>query len=113
VVNHDEDILPTVRSAPAAFDTPSFQPLATGPVDFHDRVEKEVEFPRKDDSMSKLYILTPLPGKGQGLIAAQDISKGTRILCESPLLTTAYVSSADQFESSIAGKLSRLAEPQQ
>jgi hypothetical protein len=74
VINLDEDILPIVRSAPVAFDTPSFQPLAPRPMDFNDKPEKEVEFPRKDDATSKLYILTPLLGKGLGLIAAQTAS---------------------------------------
>jgi hypothetical protein len=85
VINHDEDILPIVRSPPVTFDTPSFQLLVPRPMDFDDKPEKEVEFPRKDEATSNLYILMPIPGKGQGLIAAQDISKGTRILSEKPL----------------------------
>jgi len=50
-----------------------------------DKPKKEVEFLRKDDATSKLYILMPLVGKGLGLIAVQDISKGMRILSEKPL----------------------------
>jgi hypothetical protein len=84
VINHDEDIPPIARSPPVAFDTPLFKPLVPGPIDFDDKSKKEVEFPRKDNA-TKLYILTPLPGKGQGLIAVQDISKGTRIISEKPL----------------------------
>lgn len=83
MINNDEDILPIVSSPPVTSDTPSFQPLVPRPKDFDDKPEKEVEFPRKDDATSKLYILTPIPGKGQGLIAVQDISKGTRILSKS------------------------------
>jgi hypothetical protein len=85
VINNDEDILAIVSSLPVTSDTPSFQPLVPRPMDFDDKPEKEVEFPREDDATSKLYILTPIPGKGQGLIAVQDISKGTRILFEKPL----------------------------
>ena len=51
---------------------------------FDDKPE-EVEFPKRDDVTLKLYILTPIPGKGQGLIAVQDIPKGTRILSDKPL----------------------------
>jgi SET domain-containing protein len=51
---------------------------------FDDKPEG-VEFPRKDSATSKLYISTPILGKGQGLIAVQDISKGTRFLSEKPL----------------------------
>jgi hypothetical protein len=84
VINHDEDILPIARSPPVAFHT-SFKPLAPGPIDFDEQPEKDVEIPRKDNATSRLYILTPLPGKGQGLIAVRDISKGTRIISEKPL----------------------------
>lgn len=85
VINHDEDIPLIARSPPVVFDSPLFKPLVPGPIDFDDKPEKEVEFPRKDNATSKLFILTPLPGKGQGLIAVQDISKGTRIISEKPL----------------------------
>lgn len=85
VINHDEDILPIARSPPITFDTPLSKPLIPGSIDFDDKPEKEVQFPRKDNAASKLYILTPLPGKGQGLIAVQDIPKGTRIISEKPL----------------------------
>jgi hypothetical protein len=74
-INQEEDILPIDRPPPVTFDIPL--------LDVDD--EREVEFPRKDDAVSKLCIITPLPGKGQGLIAAQDISKGTRILSDKPL----------------------------
>jgi hypothetical protein len=84
VINHDENILPIARSPPVVFDTP-LKPLVPGPIEFDDKPEKEVEIPRKDNSTPKLYILTSLPGKGQGLIAVQDISKGTRIMSEKPL----------------------------
>jgi hypothetical protein len=84
VINHDEDIPPIARSPPVAFDTPLFKPLVPGLIDFDNKPKKEVEFPRKDNA-TKLYILTPLPGKGQGLIVVQDILKGTRIISEKPL----------------------------
>jgi hypothetical protein len=85
VVNHVENVLLVDRSPPVAFDTPSFQLLVPRPMDFEDRPEKELEFLIKDNATPKLYILTLIPGKGQGLIAVQDISKGTRILSGRPL----------------------------
>lgn len=33
-------------------------------MDFDDKPKKEGEFPRKDDAMLNLYILTPILGKG-------------------------------------------------
>ncbi|KAH6652449.1 hypothetical protein BKA67DRAFT_593897 [Truncatella angustata] len=51
--------------------------------DFDGTPENEVDIPRKDNST--FYILTALPGKGQGLIVVQDIPKGTRIISEKPL----------------------------
>jgi hypothetical protein len=37
---------------------------------------------------SSLYILQDVPGKGKGLVARKNISKGTRILSEQPVITT-------------------------
>jgi hypothetical protein len=64
VINHDEEILSVVRVAPVASETPSLRPLVLRPIDFDDKPEKEVEFPRKYDETSKLYILSPVSGKG-------------------------------------------------
>jgi hypothetical protein len=114
VINKDEDILPIVRSPPIAFDTPSFQPLVPTPMDFDDKLEKELEFPRKNDATSKLYILTPIPGKGQGLIAVQDISKGTRILSEKPLFRIPrYGLEQPDIEKVITSKLNLLSQDDQ
>jgi hypothetical protein len=69
VINHDEDIPPIARSPPVVFNMPLFKPLVPGLIDFDDKPKKEVEFPRNDNVTLKLYILMPLLGKGQGLIA--------------------------------------------
>jgi hypothetical protein len=82
VIDPDKNIPSIARSPPAAFGTP-FKPPAPGPIDFDGTPENEVNIPRKDNST--FYILTALPGKGQGLIAVQDIPKGTRIISEKPL----------------------------
>lgn len=114
MINHDEDILSTVRSPPVAFGTPSFQPLVPRPMDFDDKPEKEVEFPRNDDATSKLYILTPVLGKGQGLIAVQDISKGTRILSEKPLFRIpSFGLEQPDIEKVITSKLNPLSQDDQ
>jgi hypothetical protein len=110
-INHDEDIPPIARSPPVAFDTQLFKPLVPGPIDFDDKPEKEVEFPRKDNATSKFYILTPLPGKGQGLIAVQDISKGTRILSDKPLFQIqGFGSELPVIEKEIERKLNLLSQ---
>jgi hypothetical protein len=114
VINHDEDILPIVRSPPVTLDMLSFQPLVPKPMGFGDKPEKDVEFPRKDNATSKLYILTPIPGKGQGLIAVQDISKGTRILSEKPLFRIPRFGLEQQaIEKAIASKLNLLSQDDQ
>jgi len=116
VFNHDEDddIVPIVRSAPVTFDTPSFRPLVPRPMNFDDKFEKEVKFLRGDNAMLKLYILTPISGKGQGLIAVQDISKGTRILSEKPLFRIPRFGLEQQaIEKAIVSKLNLLSQDDQ
>jgi hypothetical protein len=77
VINHDRGTRPNVSYLPVTSDTLSFQSPVPRPMSLDDKPE-EVEFPKKQSATPKLYILTPVSGKGQGLIAAQDISKGTR-----------------------------------
>jgi hypothetical protein len=38
--------------------------------------------------MFDMYSIQDVPGKGKGVVAIQRISKGTRILCEEPIITT-------------------------
>jgi hypothetical protein len=38
----------------------SWEEIESAVVDFDNKPAREVEFPRKDDATSKLYILTPL-----------------------------------------------------
>lgn len=71
VIGHDTSTPLVVGYPLVTSGTPSFQP--------------GVELPKAESATSKLYTLTPIPGKGQGLIAVQDIPKGTRILSEKPL----------------------------
>ena len=37
-------------------------------------------------SSKQPFAVRDVPGKGKGLVATQDIARGTRILCEEPLL---------------------------
>jgi hypothetical protein len=107
--SHDEDVLPIGRPLPVTFDAPSPQPLELRPMDVND--EKEDEFPRNDDATSKLYILTPVLGKGQGLIAVQDISRGTRILSDKPLFRIPRSGLAPSaIENAIVSKLDLLSQ---
>lgn len=109
MINHNEEILPIDRPPPVTFDKLLFQPPVSRPVDVDD--EKEVEFPRKDVATSKLYILMALPGKGKGLIAVQDISKGTRILSDKPLFRIERFGSAlPVIEKAIVSKLDLLSQ---
>lgn len=41
----------------------------------------------EDLNKPPLYAIRPVPGRGDGVVAIQDIQKGTRIISESPLLT--------------------------
>ncbi|KAF8856367.1 SET domain-containing protein [Acephala macrosclerotiorum] len=83
-------------------------------MDFEDNPEKEVESLRNYNATSKLYVLTPIPGKGQGLIAVQDISKGTRILSDKPLFRIPrFGLVGPAFERAVAGKLHRLSKDDQ
>jgi hypothetical protein len=114
VINYDEEILPIVRTEPVAFNTPSFRPVVPRAMDFDGKPAKEVEVPREDDPRSKLYILTPIPGKGQGLIAVQDISKGTRVLSEKPLFQIqTFGLEQPAFEKAIERKLHLLSQDDQ
>lgn len=60
-----------------------------------------------------LYSIHSIPGKGRGLIARSRISKGTRVLVESPLFTARNMSSTSSMERDIAAKLKSLSKAQQ
>lgn len=47
------------------------------------------EINRTQELDGPLFDIKDIPGKGRGLIARFDISRGTRVLCEKPLLTAA------------------------
>jgi hypothetical protein len=110
VISHDEGTLPFLHSPPVTSDTPSTQPPVLKPLSFDVKPEGD-EFPKKDSLTPKPYILTPIPGKGQGLIAVQDISKGTRILSEKPLFRIqSFGSELPVIEKDIERKLNLLSE---
>lgn len=58
------------------------------------------------------FDIKEIPGKGRGLIARFSISKGTRILCEKPLLTAGAVPPG-QLELVLATKLKALPKASQ
>lgn len=64
-------------------------------------------------SMSEVYEIQSIKGKGKGLIALRDIERGTRLLCEPPLLTTEGISSADQVEMPIQSRTAAIPFPSQ
>jgi hypothetical protein len=53
-----------------------------------------------------------IPGKGKGLVARFNISKGTRIICEKPLLTVGPMP-PDQLERFLATKLKAMSRESQ
>ena len=69
------------------------------------------------DSISEFSLppfeIYTVPGRGKGLIARFNIAKGTRVLCEHPLLTTLQLSPISLLESNIAAKLKSLSKTQQ
>lgn len=58
-----------------------------------------------------LFTIQTVPGKGNGLITRTNIAKGTRILSEKPLFTTANLSPISLMESTIATQLKSLPKP--
>lgn len=65
---------------------------------------KEIEMP--------LFEIKDIPGKGKGLIARVNISSGTRILCEKPLLTV-RAKSRQELEPFLMAKMKALPESSQ
>ena len=102
VISHEETISPIDRPPPVTFNIPQ--------LNVHD--ERVLDLPTKDNTTSKLYIITPLPGKGQGLIAVHDISKGTRILSDKPLFRVERYGSAPPvaLERAISSELDKLSQ---
>ena len=60
-----------------------------------------------------LYAIEDVPGKGKGLIATKDISKGTRIISEKPAITVGgRIASMEQLEAAICQQVSSLSTDQ-
>lgn len=59
-----------------------------------------------------LFEVNDIPGKGKGLVARFNISKGTRILCEKPLLTVRPMP-PEELERTVAAKLKALSKAEQ
>ncbi|KAI1134487.1 SET domain-containing protein [Hypoxylon sp. FL0543] len=59
-----------------------------------------------------LFEVQQIPGKGRGLVALSDIAKGTRIISESPLFTTANMAPPN-LQEAVASKLKALSKEQQ
>lgn len=55
-----------------------------------------------------LFIIESIPGKGQGAIASQDITPGTLLISEPPLLTTEVITSIPTTEADLARALNAL-----
>jgi hypothetical protein len=65
------------------------------------------------DSESPVWRLESIPGKGKGLIATRDISPGTLILSEEPLITTDVIKSIETTEQDLAAALKALPKDSQ
>lgn len=59
-----------------------------------------------------LFEIKDIPGKGKGVVARFNITKGTRIICEKPLLTTGPMP-PDKLESFLANKLKAMPKASQ
>ena len=55
-------------------------------------------------SSKQLFAVRDVPGKGKGLVATQDIARGTRILCEEPLLR---IRNPKKYEGIVAGGMTK------
>ncbi|POS79201.1 hypothetical protein DHEL01_v202391 [Diaporthe helianthi] len=66
----------------------------------------------KPEIETPLFEIKELPGKGRGLVARVDIPKGTRILCEKPLLTARSMP-PDELELVLAIKLKAMTKTEQ
>lgn len=60
-----------------------------------------------------LWKLEPIPGKGKGLVATRDISPGTLILSDPPLITTDVITSVETTEKDLAQSLKALPKDSQ
>ena len=60
-----------------------------------------------------MFGVVEIPDKGKGLVATYDILKGSRILCEQPLLTCPNISPIGAMESTVAAKLRSLPKDEQ
>ena len=65
-------------------------------------------FRADEPTRAPLYEIRPFPGKGRGIVACSNIPKGTRILCEKPLLTLA--TEIDSLDDNIVRKVRALSE---
>lgn len=66
-----------------------------------------------DSEGKELYSLESIPGKGKGLVADRNISRGTRIISENPLFVVSSLKNHSSLEKLIASKLKQLSKDQQ
>ncbi|KAJ8118891.1 hypothetical protein OPT61_g221 [Boeremia exigua] len=59
-----------------------------------------------------LFEIRDIPGKGRGLVARVEISVGTRVLCEEPILTSQHLSPAN-LEQDLAMRLKKMPKTSQ
>jgi hypothetical protein len=64
-------------------------------------------------TVNRMYALQDVPGRGKGLVATENISKGTRILSEEPTITVPHgESSSQRVQTSICQQVDALSEHQ-
>jgi hypothetical protein len=69
--------------------------------------------PTQGINSGSMYVLKDVEGKGKGLVATEDIPKGTRILSEKPVITTPRLQLDDQsLKSHISQQVDALSEVQ-
>ncbi|KAH8590593.1 hypothetical protein B0O99DRAFT_579827 [Bisporella sp. PMI_857] len=65
------------------------------------------------NQLELLYTVETIPGRGKGIVARVNISKGTRIISEKPLFTTPSLESLDLLQTKVAAELRALSRDAQ
>ena len=106
-IRHISIYIKLVGMAPSS-SSPSRSPSSAAPTKIP--YSNDVHTPNPEDA---LWRMETIPGKGKGVIATRDISPGTLILSDPPLITTAVIQSIETTEQDLARALRALPKDSQ